>query len=499
VARLTQRLPEFAGTGVGLVTAAAFALLLAMSGRYGYHRDELYFIACGHHLAWGFPDQPVLTPLLARLMTDLSATSLVVLRLPSDVAAAVTLLFTGLTARELGFGRPVQVVATAAMAMTSLLLATGHLLSTATFDLTAWTVVVWLGLRALRTGDDRWWLAAGVVTGVGLLDSDLVFFLAVAVLAGLLLVGPRRPLRSPWLLGGVAAALLMWAPYLLWQAHHGWPELSIAHSIATGGSGTSAPRAAFLPEQLLMSGPWLAPFWIIGLVVLVRRPQLRWVRPLLVALGLLVVIFLVTDGKPYYIGGAFPLLISAGADAIWAWSRRRHLHRRSVGIALLGVFSLPDLVITLPIVPLGDLHQTPIVAVNYDAGETVGWPAYVGEVAAAYRRVPAGERSGTIVLASNYGEAGAVEHYGPALGLPAAYGVQNAFWLWGPPPATAGTAVTVGYDRAQLTSLFRTVTPGTTLNNHHSVDDDEQGVSVYVCTGLRRPWTAVWRSLRDYG
>jgi hypothetical protein len=317
--------------------------------------------------------------------------------------------------------------------------------------------------------------------------------------AGLLVAGPRRLLVSPWMLAGGVVAVGMWAPYLVWQARHGWPELAIARSIASGGSGTSAPRSAFLPEQFLLAGPFLSPFLVVGVVVLVRRRQLRFARPLLVALVVLVVLFLVTDGKPYYLGGMFPLLFACGADAIWAWSRRAHPRRRTAGIAVLLVFGVPDLLITLPLLPVGELHRTPIVAINYDAGETVGWPTYVDEIAAVYRRVPADQRARAIVLASNYGEGGAVERYGPQLGLPATYAVQNAFWLWGPPPAGTSTVVAVGFDRGQLTQLFRRVDPGTVLNNHESVDDDEQGEPVYLCSGLRRPWTAVWPGLRDYG
>lgn len=492
-------LPAFDRRGVAGVASAVGLLLFVFSGRYGYHRDELYFIASGRHLAWGYPDQPVMTPLLARLMTGISSTSLVVLRLPSDLAAATTVFFAGLTARELGFGRAPQVLTSAVMAMSGLVLASGHLLSTETFNLTAWTITVWLGLRALRTGDERWWLAVGVATGVGLFDSDLVFFLGASVLVGVAATGPRTLLRSPWLLAGVAAAVGMWTPYLVWQARHGWPQLTIARNIAHGGSGTSAPRAAFLPEQLLLAGPWLSPFLVVGVVVLWRRRDLQWVRPFVVALLVLVVVFIVTGAKPYYLGGMFPLLFAAGADAIWAWSRRRNPLRRTVGIALLGVLSLPGLLVVLPVLPIGVVHDTPIVAANYDAGETIGWPAYVAEIAQVYQRVPPEQRASAIVLASNYGEAGAAQRYGPGHGLPAIYGVQNAFWLWGPPPATARTVVAVGFDRSQLTALFEHVTFETDLNNHQSIDNDEQGVSVSLCTGLRQPWSTTWRNLRDYG
>jgi Dolichyl-phosphate-mannose-protein mannosyltransferase len=156
------------------VAATLAAVLIAFSGRYGYHRDELYFLACGRYLAWGYPDQPPLVPLIARLMSDLAPAFLVVLRLPSALASAVLVLLTGLIARELGAGRTAQALAAVCVALAPLVTGAGHLLSTTTFGLPAWALVSWLILRLLRTGSSRLWLAVGAATGVGLLDSDLI-------------------------------------------------------------------------------------------------------------------------------------------------------------------------------------------------------------------------------------------------------------------------------------------------------------------------------------
>src|SRR5947209_6986366 len=230
-------LPPFARREVLLTAAGAAGVLLALSGRYGFHRDEMYFLACGRRLAWGYPDQPPLVPLLARLMSALSP-SLVVLRLPSDVAVAITVVFAGLIARELGGGRRAQLLAAAGTAIGNLTLGSGHLLSTTTFGVTVWAVLCFLVLRILRTGQSRWWPVAGAVTGVGLLDNDLVAFLAAAVLVSILIVGPRRRLLDPWLLVGVLIAGALWAPYLSWQSAHGWPQLTIARALAHGSSGS---------------------------------------------------------------------------------------------------------------------------------------------------------------------------------------------------------------------------------------------------------------------
>ncbi|MGO8958048.1 MAG: glycosyltransferase family 39 protein [Streptosporangiaceae bacterium] len=489
-------LPSLALGPVLIIAGLLAAALVAFSDRYGYHRDELYFLQCGQHLAWGYPDQPPLVPLIARLMSDLAPASLVLLRLPSALAGAALVVLTGLITRELGGRRAAQALAAGIIALAPVTIGSSHLLSTTAFDLPIWALLCLLLLRILRTGDNRLWLLAGLVAGAGLLDTDLVAFLIFAVVVGLAAVGPRHPFRSPWLYAGGAVALGMWAPYLAWQAGHGWPELKVAHSIATGGSGTSALWWQILPEQLILVAPYFAPVWIAGLVRLYR--ELRWCRALGVAYPVLAVAFMLTGGKPYYLAGMFPVLIGAGAQPAADWLARGRTALRRGLVAAAVVLSLAIVPITLPVVPVGSLHNTPVVALNYDAGETVGWPAFVSEIAAAYRSLPPGQRSSAIVLASNYGEAGAVDHFGPADGLPAAYSGHNAFWYWGPPPATATTAIVVGYARGQL-GFCGTVRLALTLNNHENVNDDEQGQPVWICQQLRASWQAIWPAQRYFG
>ncbi len=496
--RTASPLPGFAAGPVAVVAASLAALLVAFSSRYGYHRDELYFIACGQHLAWGYPDQPPFVPLVARLMSDLAPSSLVVLRLPSAIASAALVVLTGMIARELGAERRAQVLAAAAVAVAPMVIGTGHLLSTSTFDLPAWALASWLVIRILRAGDDRLWLAVGLVTGLGLFDSDLIAFLLFAVVVSLAVAGPRRAFRSPWLYAGGAIALAMWAPYLAWQASHGWPELAVARSIANGGSGTSAPRWELLPYQLLLFGE-VTPIWVAGLVRLLRGEALRWCRAIGVAFIVLVIVFTVTGGKPYYLGALIPALMAAGAQPTVDWVRRGRTRGRAGLVTAAVVLSLTAIPVTLPVVPVGDVHATPIVTLNYDAGETIGWPAYVREIAAVYRSLPAPERSAAIVLGSNYGEAGAVEHYGPADGLPAAYSGHMSFWYWGPPPASKTVAVAVGFGKQQLTPFCATLRLAAHLNNHVGVHDDEQGAPVWVCSGLRDSWAAIWPRLQNFG
>jgi 4-amino-4-deoxy-L-arabinose transferase-like glycosyltransferase len=492
-------LPAFAWRPILAITAILGAVLVATSGAYGYHRDELYFLACGQHLAWGYPDQPLFVPLVARLMSDIAPTSLVVLRLPSAVAAVAAVALTGLLARELGGGRGAQVFAAGAVAASALLVGGGHTLNTTIFGLVVWALVFLLVMRILRTADERLWLLVGFVVGFGLLDSDLVAFLIFAVVVSLLLVGPRTAFRSPWLYAGGLVAVAMWMPYLLWQAGHGWPELKVAQSIANGGSGTSTPRWFLLPGQLVLVSLFLSPVWIAGLIRLLRDGALRRWRALGVAYLVLAATFIITGGKIYYLGGMLPLLLAAGAEPVMEWMRRGRARLRWALIVAAFVLTLGSLPVLLPIVPVGDLHDTSIVNLNYDAGETVGWPTYVHEIARVYRALPTAARPTTIVLASNYGEAGAVDHYGSADGLPAAYSGHNAYYYWGPPPASATTAIAVGFGRRRLARFCGRLRLAARLNNHLEVDDDEQRAPVRVCSDLREGWAAIWPTLRHFG
>ena len=223
-------------------------LALALTaGRYGYHRDELYFIAAGAHPAWGYPDQPLLTPLLAHAMNALAPDSLLVLRAPAILASGLTTIAAGLLARELGGGRRAQLVAAACWAAGAVCLVTGHFLTTTTYDVCATAIVSLLIVRLLRSGDTRLWLPAGAILGVALLNKSLIAVVIGAVVLALVLLGPRDVLRSRWFAAGLALGILGALPYGLWQIAHGLPQQQLAirsRAAVTKGAGPDSFRSS---------------------------------------------------------------------------------------------------------------------------------------------------------------------------------------------------------------------------------------------------------------
>ena len=470
------------------VIASVFALvLLITTTRYGYHRDEMYFLAAGRRLDWGYPDQPPLTPALARLMATIDPDALWVLRLPAVAAATFVVVCAGLMAKELGGGRGARALAAAAVASAAMVQAAGHLFGTTVFDLAGWSLICLLVLKLVRGADPRWWLAVGAVTGLAVQNKVLIVVPVGALVFALLLTGRRRVFATGYFAVALGISAVLAAPYLWWQADNGWPQWALSRAIAGGSSGTSDSPIMFVLLQFGLFGPLLVPLWGYGLWRLWRSRY----QAFALAYGLLFVLFLVAGGKAYYLGGMYPVLLAAGSvglATVLGDSRKRWVAVGSV-VAVNAVLSA---VLFLPVLPVAQLPDSPVLAVNYDAGETVGWPGYVAQIAAA--RPP-----GAAVLTANYGEAGAIERYGAEYGLPTPYSGHNAYWWWGPPPDTATTVLTVGIERDRLDGLCAVVEPAGVLDNGLGLDNDEQGAPLFACREPVRPWSQVWPRLRALG
>ncbi|WP_246258248.1 glycosyltransferase family 39 protein [Amycolatopsis anabasis] len=486
-------LPRFAVGPVGVVVAIQVAVLTAFSGRYGFHRDELYFLASGHRPAWGYVDNPPITPLLARAATEIFGNSPSGLRVAATLGGAATAVVVALVAREFGGGRTVQAVAGAAAALSSLVLVVSHMLSTVTVDVLMWTVTGLLALRLLRTGDGRWWVPIGAAVGVGLVNKWLVLLLVSALGVAVLLAGPRSVFRSGWLAAGAGIAVLLVSPTVVWQVAHDFPMLRVAAEIS-GDDGVEN-RLLFVPMQLVYASPVLVPVWIAGIVRLWRDPRLRWARALAVSYPVLCVELLVLGGKPYYSVPLLILLMAAGVEPALRWlSGGRRAIRRAVAGAAIAVAAAIGVVVGLPVLPPAALNG-PVLAMNKEPGEQVGWPEFTAAVAGVWQRIPPERRGTAVILTRNYGQAGAIERYGPEHGLPQPYSGHMSYADWGPPPdRMTGPVVLVGrFGPLRALTGCRVVA---VHDNGYGLDNDEQGTAISLCDLLSEPWSAFWPDLR---
>jgi hypothetical protein len=494
------------------VAAATVALLLIVASRYGYHRDELYFLEASRHMAWGYVDQPPLSVAFVWLSRMLFGDSLEGLRLFPALAMGAAVVVTGLMTRELGGGRFAQSLASLSLAMCPFLIA-GHFAGPTVYDLVFWALALWLVIRILRTGATRLWLLVGLVVGVGLLNKETMLFLLFGLAAGLIVNRQWRTFASPWVWAGLAVAVLIWSPVLIWEARHGWPTLEMWGSLRREHSGAGA-SLTYPFIEIILPGVWALAVWAAGFWALLSEARWRAYRCLAIAFLVLLVLFWIFVGdRPYYVGPLFTVLLAAGsvvAAAVVEGARRffstkaprRRLVWRSQRAALsfVIVFAAILLPLSLPVLPPRVLATVPLQKLNYNLGEEIGWPDFVDTVARAYFSLPPAERRTTVIVTGNYGEAGAIDRYGPALGLPQPYSGHNNYWWWGPPQPSLGTAVFVGYwSKPYLETMFRSATLVAHIHNPYGVSNDEWGAEVWICRGQIRPWPALWPQFKDYG
>jgi 4-amino-4-deoxy-L-arabinose transferase-like glycosyltransferase len=471
---------------VWFTAGAVVVLLLSMAGRYGFHRDELYFVVAGRRLDWGFVDQPPLTPLIARISETIGGTSPVSIRILPALAIGGVVILTALMARQFGGGPRAQIYAAIAAGGSGIALAVGHLLSTAAFDYLLWTLATWILVRLLDGADPRWWLGLGLTVGVGLQNKHLIGLFAAAVLIALLATPQRKLLVGIWPWIGAATAAVLALPNVLWQLANDLPQLEMARALA----GRSDGPVAFVVEQIGLLSIVLAVPAGVGLWRLLRAPAFKRWRSIGVMFLLLFGFFLVAGGKSYYLAPMYPVLLAAGA--LWFDGLEGTSRKVMIGASGLGIFI--GLFISLPLLPPSSMSALDATG---ELGETVGWPELIDQVVAVYETIPAGERENVAIFTGSYGEAGAVDVLGPEAGLPPASSGHNNYWLWGPPDRH-GPVIGVGQIGDVLERICPTTVQAGTITNPYEVENEEAGLPLYLCLAPEGQLADVWAGVRHF-
>ncbi|MER6355579.1 glycosyltransferase family 39 protein [Streptomyces sp. NPDC001634] len=482
----TDQPPALALLPVAAIACATAALLLLTAPRFGYFSDELYFLAAGRRPAWGYADQPPLLPLLAHALDAVSHGSLVWLRAPAAAVTALGVLTAALTARELGGRRAAQIATAGAYVVSPVMLQMGHLLITATLDIFLTTVTTWLLVRWVRTRRDRLLLLVGLTAALSLQVKFLSAGFWAVLLVALVFAGPRDLLRRPLLWVSAAGALLTAVPGLLWQARNGWPQLAmtkvISHEVATEEGG----RVMFLPTVLSASGLVGAVLLSYGLWRLLTAREARPYRFLGLTFAGLCVCYLVVHGRPYYVSGLFAVLWAAGATGL---QRLRPTRPRAWSTAVAYVLSAALAVQVLPVYPV---HRLTSPSADRLAMESVGWPDLATSVARVYSELPADRRRRALLITDRYDQAGALDRFGPQLGLPRPYSGHRGYWYLDRPADDTATVVFVGADARYLRQFFTSVRRQGTVTNAQKVHNLNWGAPIWVCEGERRPWRTLW-------
>lgn len=486
--------PPFARLPVLAVAAAVGVVLMAVSGRFGYFGDELYFIASGrYHWAWGYADNPWLLPGLARLIDLAFPGSVVAFRVLPMLLTCGGIVLAALIAREFGGARKAQLLTAGAYALSFQLLASGHVLATSTVDPFLWVLVSWLVARWVRTRSDRLLLVAGLVTAVAMQGKWLIAFFWLALVAGALIAGPRRLIGRPALWAGGLITFAATVPTLLWQADNGWPYLLMQEVIAEQNQRLLGGPPLMIPLTVLAAGFVAGAFMVChGLYTLLRVEHLRPYRLFGWAVLLATVIFLIVASRYWYLSGLHAVLFAASAVTIerkaparwWRWVPTWPVYALSVPLMIY---------LTLPVRP--DTAFSGIGIVDFVSSGSYGWPQLADAAAAAYRELPPADRPHTAVMGDSYWQASALDVYGRERGLPRAYGPERGYWYAGGPPEGTTHVLYVGGKAEPLREYFGDVRQVSTVRLDTQAPVANQGVPVWLCSEPAAPWPELWNRM----
>ena len=499
-----QRLFLAANAAVLAIAACKLLVHLYAGRHYGYFVDELYYLACSRHLDWGYVDQPPLIAAITWLVRVVLGQSLPAIRLLPALAGTALVLLTALIARELGGSRYAQALAALAVLVAPGILALDNLLTMNAFEPLFWMGCAWLLIRIVKTGNGKLWMAFGVVAGFGLENKYSMGLFAAGLVAGLLLSSERRRLATRWLWIGGALAVLIFLPNLLWNAHYHFPFLELQANIRRSGRDVPLGPMAFFAQEILTMNPLTLPVWGAGLWFFFRAGAGRQFRALGWAWVLTALTIVAISPRVYYLYPAFPLLFAAGA-VMWeqwlgGWKAWRKLAWPAAMLAS-GAVLAPIAIPVLP--PETYIRYTAALHFGQPRVEThrlgplpqifadqFGWKEMAATVARIYNALPPEVRAKTAIYGQNYGQAGAIDLFGPEWGLPPAISGHQSYFLWGPRGYTGESMIVMDDSQEALEKLFASVRKVAHFSHPYSMPYEH--FDIYYCQGLKQPMRELW-------
>lgn len=505
--------PWTVGAGAVVAAMASIKLLLHLyAGRhYGYFVDELYYLACAQHLAWGYVDQPPLIALIARTARMLLGDSLSAIHLFPALAGAAKVLLAGLIARELGGRRFAQGLAAFCVLVAPGFLALDNWLSMNPFEPLFWMGCAWTVIRIIRTGNQKLWLWFGVLAGLGLENKHSMLIFGSGIVAGLLLTPERRVLRSPWIWAGGAVAFLIFLPNLLWNIQHHFPFLELQENIRRSGRNVAMPPLAFLGQEILTMLPLTAPVWLAGLWYFFFRPEGKPFRSLGWAFLVAAVLIMAFNPRVYYLFPAFPLVMAAGSVLWESWLDNRHGRWiKPVYGVLMVAMAVVILPTVLPILP-PETYIRYAKAIHFDQprietmklgplpqlyADQFGWEEMAAEVSRIFHTLPLDVQPKTAIFGQNYGQAGAIDLFGPKYGLPKAISGHQSYYLWGPREYTGESMIVMEDRQERLETKFAFVQKVGHVGHPYAMPYEH--FDIFYCRGLKRPLQEIWPLLKNW-
>jgi hypothetical protein len=505
---MNGRVMRFLKSDVGVLLLLAVVRVvfhMVTNGQYGFHRDELQTLDDAKHLDWGFVAYPPITPLIGRLELVLFGTSLVGFRAFGAVAVCAIMVLTGLIARELGASRHIQILAAVAAGISPVSLIQGGVLQYVSLDYLWGVGVFYLLVRLVKSEDPRWWVAIGGVLGLGMETRYTMGFLTLGLVGGVLLTPARRFLRTGWLWVGVGLSVLIFLPNVIWQARHQFIALDFLSHLHARDLRQGRYNGFYSQQLWVCVNLVTVPLTALGLWFYLLPKEGRRYRLLGWTAVSTFALFAIAGSRSYYTAPIYPALLAAGSVRLGSWlsATRPSVSRWIYGAqwTLIVLSGVAFIGVATPVGPIGSRLWKITSKIHDQFREEVGWPDLAESVARVYNSLPLGERARTGILTGNYGEGGALNLYGPALGLPHAMSLTNSFWYRGYDARQPQTVILTGFDLEQAEELFESCSIAAKNENRYGVinEESEYHPDILVCRNLKQPWPEYWKKSRRFG
>ena len=495
---------RFAGLLVWVIAAGTLVLQLATAGRFGASIDELYQQVCADRLAWGFVDQPPLTPVILAWTRDNLGDGLFAMRFLPALAVAFAVVLTARLTRRMGGGHGASALAALVVALAPVYLATGGEYGAAAFNLLFWTMGCVVLVRLMNGGTPYWWFAFGVIVGLGLLNDYAMALFLCAVLLALLLSSHRRALLHWQLWMGLLFALVIILQHILWQNQHEWPLLGfMERTFAWRDIPAGAGRVLF--AQFMALNPLAAPVWLGGLLLLFASRRLRRYQVFAILFLLVLAFYMVVEVSSARLAPAFVPLIASGAVVCAEWRKSLPIRALRAGYivafvavgALLLPFAVPVLSVERLLAYQSWFHgvdadePTRAAALPTHFANRFGWAELTEEVAGMYFLQDTAIRSDGVIWCATREQAIAIEALGAAYRLPRPLTEDVTYQFWRPADLGGEMTIAVGLERRRLETFFTLVELGN-IADHPLALPKHRNVPIYLCRELKLPLRAIF-------
>lgn len=502
---------------------AAFKLLLhcIFNSNYGYFRDELYFIACSEHLAWGYPDHAPLVALMAKINRVLFGDSLFALRLFPALAGAFKVFLTAVLVKEFGGKSFAAFLACLCVLCAPIYLAVDNLFSMNSLEPVFWMLCVYFAIKAIK-GSEKGnsssqkqnpslnWLLFGAFAGLGLMNKHSMLFFGFSLVFGLLLTKNRKVFLDKYFWLGGVIAFLIFLPNIIWQFQNDFATLELLRNVQTSGKNVEMSPLQFFVSQILGMLPTAFPVWLAGIWFFLADKNGKRFRFLGICYLVLLALMIYLKAKDYYLAPIYPMLFAAGA--VWFEELTEKIRLlRFVKYALPVLIFFPTILVAptlLPILPIDTLVEyqekigikPPKSEVANDSpvqqifSDQLGWEELTAKVADVYNSLPSEERAKAGIFAGNYGEAGAIDFYGAKYGLPKAISPHQSYFLWGPREYTGEILIILGASKESAEKKCDSVEEKNEVGYKYAQSYEKY--KILICRQTKKPLGEIWQSLK---